>query len=100
MCQLRPALAERGFTLRCPETHTRDGYTLYGLSMVIRVSGDTCVGKLGIRQLVDLLHGPHLYIDDLVVAEGARANGLGAALLRFAEDPPPFLPLPRTQTPD
>jgi GNAT superfamily N-acetyltransferase len=78
--QLRPALSEAEFTARARAAAAADGYTLYGA-----FDGPACVGVLGLRRLVDLLHGPHLYIDDLVVAEGVRSRGVGAALLRFAE---------------
>ena len=80
MPQLRPHLSEAGFTSRYREAHERDDYRLYGV-----FEDAQCVALMGIRRLVDFLHGPHLYIDDLVVADGARSRGLGAHLLAFAE---------------
>ncbi len=80
MRQLRPHLSEDEFTSRYREAHERDDYRLYGV-----FEDAQCVALIGIRRLVDFLHGPHLYIDDLVVADGARSRGLGARLLAFAE---------------
>jgi len=80
MRQLRPHLSEAEFTARCREARDRDGYTVYGM-----FEEGACIAVLGMRRLVELLHGPHLYIDDLVVADGHRSRGLGAKLLRFAE---------------
>ncbi|MDQ3069158.1 MAG: GNAT family N-acetyltransferase [Acidobacteriota bacterium] len=80
MRQLRRALSQTDFTARYREAHRRDDYRLYGV-----FEDGQCVALLGIRRLVDFLHGPHLYIDDLVVADGARSRGLGATLLAFAE---------------
>jgi GNAT superfamily N-acetyltransferase len=78
--ELRPHLTEAEFTARCREAGTRDAYTMYGL-----YEGEKCLGALGMRRLVDLLHGPHFYIDDLVVDETARSRELGARLLGFAK---------------
>jgi GNAT superfamily N-acetyltransferase len=80
MRQLRPHLTEAEFTARCREARERDDYTVYGM-----FEGAACIAVLGMRRLVDLLHGPHFYIADLVVADGHRSRGLGAELLRFAE---------------
>ena len=44
----------------------RDEYRLYGI-----FEDAQCRALIGIRRLVDFLHGPHLYIDDLV-DDGAR----------------------------
>jgi len=35
----------------------------------------------GFRVLENFVHGQYLYVDDLVVDEGQRGQGLGAALL-------------------
>lgn len=80
MRQLRPHLTAEQFAARCREARERDGYTLYGL-----MEEGRCLAVMGMRRLVDLLHGPHFYIDDLVVDEAARGRGLGAALLAHAE---------------
>src|SRR6476659_4411413 len=56
------------------------GYRLFGAFEEGR-----CVAVMGCRVLVDFVHGKHLYGDDLVVAEAARARGIGAKFLAFAE---------------
>lgn len=78
--QLRPNLTEAEFTARCRQANAQDGYTIYGA-----FDGERCVGVLGMRRLVDFLHGPHFYIDDLVIAESDRSRGIGARLLQFVE---------------
>ena len=80
MRQLRGHLTEESFTARYREARDRDDYRLYGA-----FDEGGCRALLGIRRLVDLLHGPHLYIDDLVVDASVRSRGVGAALLAFAE---------------
>lgn len=80
MRQLRPHLELDDFVARCREAAARDAYTLWGAW-----DGDALLGVMGMRRLVDLLHGPHLYIDDLVVDERARSRGVGARLLAHAE---------------
>lgn len=44
------------------------------------------VGVMGYRILVDFVHGRHFYIDDLVVSQKNRSQGLGAKILKIAED--------------
>ena len=41
---------------------------------------------MGYRFLSDFVRGKHIYIDDLVTAEKIRSKGLGAELLKFAEE--------------
>lgn len=57
-----------------------DGYTVLGA-----YEAGQCIAVMGYRVLFDLVHGKHLYIDDLVVTEACRSKGVGAALLREAE---------------
>lgn len=45
-----------------------------------------CQGLMGYRILTDLVHGRHLYIDDLVVDEKSRSHGLGAKILAKAKE--------------
>jgi len=47
--------------------------------------GDSIAGAIGVRTLDDLRWGHHLYIDDLIVDERVQGNGIGSALLLFAE---------------
>jgi ribosomal protein S18 acetylase RimI-like enzyme len=57
-----------------------DGYKLVGRE----VRGDI-VAVMGYRILHDLVHGSHLYVDDLSTLPEHRGYGHGAELLRFAE---------------
>jgi GNAT superfamily N-acetyltransferase len=78
--ELREHLTIDTYLSRCLAAAEADAYTLYGA-----FEDDRCVAVMGIRELTDLLHGRHLYIDDLVVTSAVRARGIGAELLRFAE---------------
>lgn len=57
-----------------------DRYTVVGA-----FEAGQCIAVMGYRVLFDLVHGKHLYVDDLVVTERCRSKGVGAALLREAE---------------
>lgn len=48
---------------------------------------DVLVALAGYRRQENLVHGPHLFVDDLVALEGERRQGTGARLLDhvFAE---------------
>jgi len=48
--------------------------------------GGRIVAVMGYRFLSDFVRGKHVYVDDLVSTESARSKGLGAELLKFAED--------------
>ncbi len=77
MKELRPHLAtETEFVARWRRQKAA-GYRLLGL---------WCEGKLvalaGFRVMENLVHGMHLYVDDLVTTEGARGRRHGAELLR------------------
>ena len=41
---------------------------------------------MGVRLLYDYVHLKHFYIDDLVIDENQRSNGIGAKLLQHAEE--------------
>src|SRR5579862_6944291 len=43
------------------------------------------VGVIGMRPVRTLARGWHLHVDDLVVTEKRRKDGVGKALLEFAE---------------
>src|SRR5207248_3263672 len=62
------------------EAKARDGFQLAGCFI-----GEICVGIMGFRVLFDFTHGKHLYIDDLVVTQEKRSQGIGEFLLGFAE---------------
>lgn len=57
-----------------------DGYVLFGAFF-----GPELAGLIGLRADEMLARGTFLYIDDLVVAEDKRGQGIGAALLAHAE---------------
>lgn len=80
LVDLRPHLDFATFVERCRAAQMADAYTLYGA-----YQDGELVGVMGLRTLVDLLHGRHLYIDDLVVAPAVRSQGVGRQLLEFAE---------------
>lgn len=60
--------------------HAADGYR-----MVVREDKGQIYAVMGYRILHDLVHGSHLYIDDLVTTKASRSQGHGAELLKFAE---------------
>lgn len=76
MRQLREQLAEANFHALFRSAQVESGYTLVGAFV-----DDQCQGLMGYRILTDFVHGRHLYVDDLVVNENCRSNGLGARLL-------------------
>lgn len=80
MHELRPHLDMDEFKRLVTLAHAADGYRL----VVREIKGEP-VALMGYRILHDLVHGSHLYIDDLVTTKAARSGGHGAQLLRFAE---------------
>ena len=80
MRELRPHLDFAQFARLCEAARQADDYTLVGVE-----ENGRPVAVMGMRLLHDLVHGAHLYIDDLVVAESHRSRGLGARLLHYAE---------------
>lgn len=78
--QLRAELDWKTFLHHYGAARAQSAYELRGW-----FDGETCVAVMGYRVLTDFVHGPHLYIDDLVVDESRRSSGLGAKLLTWAE---------------
>ena len=78
--ELRTELTEENFLRFYHEAHNHDEFTI-----VAMLENGSAVGLMGYRVLYDFVHGKHLYIDDLVVANTARSRGIGAKLLKFAE---------------
>jgi ribosomal protein S18 acetylase RimI-like enzyme len=78
--ELRPHLELADFKHLVTLAHAADGYRL----VVADYKGEVR-GVMGYRILHDLVHGSHLYIDDLVTAAKHRDQGVGAQLLKFAE---------------
>lgn len=58
-----------------------DDYRLVGM-----FADKQCVALMGYRILFDFVHGKHVYIDDLIVTRMRRSQGLGAILLKHAEE--------------
>lgn len=79
--QLREHLSFQDFTELYDEARRADQFTLVGAFLQ-----DQCVGAMGYRTLFDFLHGKHLYIDDLVTSQAHRSHGIGAKLLKHAEN--------------
>ena len=77
MRQLRPHLSSvEEFAARWRRQQVA-GYRLMGLW-----ENDSLVALAGFRVIENLVHGAHLYVDDLVTSEEARGQGYGALLLR------------------
>lgn len=58
---------------------------LEGYKPVSAEMNGECLGLLGYRFTTDFIRGRHLYVDDLVTSERNRSAGVGAKLLRHAE---------------
>lgn len=80
--QLRPHISLEQFRSIFEKANKADDYNIYGYTD----QQAQIKGLIGIRTLHDYVHGKHLYIDDLVVDETCRSQGIGKKLLDFAED--------------
>ncbi len=81
MKELRKDLSFEDYVTIFTDAQEADGY-----EMVAIESDNVILAVMGYRILHDFAHGKHLYIDDLVSTESHRSLGLGAELLRYAED--------------
>jgi GNAT superfamily N-acetyltransferase len=81
MKELRPHLEFSDYLLIYEEAHRNDGYEIVAIEDEGKI-----LAVMGYRILSDYVRGKHIYIDDLVSSETARSKGLGAELLRYAED--------------
>lgn len=81
MNELRPHVSKEQYLSIYYEAHHANGYEIVGFKKDSQV-----VAVMGYRFLQDLVHGKHLYIDDLVCTETMRSQGLGARLLKYAEE--------------
>src|SRR4051812_5938842 len=77
--ELRTHLTSRQF-LTAVNKQKKIGYELVGAFL-----GKRMVGVLGMRPVITLARGPHLHVDDLIVASIDRKSGVGRSLLAFAE---------------
>jgi GNAT superfamily N-acetyltransferase len=78
--QLRTHLSAELFRERLARQQAAHRYELLGA-----FAGEELVGVLGLRPVETMARGPHLHIDDLVVAETVRRRGIGQLLLAHAE---------------
>lgn len=81
MKELRPHLTIESFFAIYDQAHSSDGYEIVGAEIDGKI-----LAVMGYRFLSDYVRGKHVYIDDLVSTESARSQGLGAELLKFAEE--------------
>lgn len=78
--QLRPELTEAEY-LDSLERMSRSGYRLFGL-----FADESLVSVAGAEILVNMDHGRHLWVWDLVTDADARSQGHGRRLLEYLED--------------
>ena len=76
MRQLRDRIREETFVSEV-RRQQEQGYRLYGL-----FDGGRLVALAGVRRTHTLARGEHLFVDDLVSADGERGKGYGRELMR------------------
>src|SRR6476661_3436059 len=76
MRELRDRLREETFVAEVRRQQA-EGYRLFGL-----FEGARPVALAGVRRTHTLARGEHLFVDDLVSAEGERGKGYGRELMR------------------
>ena len=77
MRELRDRLREETFVAEVRRQQA-EGYRLFGL-----FNGSKPVALAGVRRTHTLSRGEHLFVDDLVSAEGERGKGYGKELMRW-----------------
>jgi ribosomal protein S18 acetylase RimI-like enzyme len=80
MKELRPHLNLEEFLSIYRDAHVSDGYEIVAVE-----NENQILALMGYRFLTDYVRGRHLYIDDLVITQKIRSQGLGAELLKLAE---------------
>jgi ribosomal protein S18 acetylase RimI-like enzyme len=81
MKELRPELTFQEFVRIYELAKAADSYTLAAI-----FEGPECIAVMGYRILHDYVDGRHLYVDDLVTSSQHRSRGIGARLLKYAEE--------------
>lgn len=81
LTELRTHLTYESFLDTYHHAHKSDQYELVGF-----FEEDNIVALVGYRVLYDFVRGRHLYIDDLITTQTVRSKGLGATVLKFAEE--------------
>ncbi len=79
--ELRPHLTFEDFIYIYTQSQVKDDYEL----VFITNDKNIVLAVMGYRILFDFVRGKHIYIDDLVITEMHRSLGLGAKLLKYAE---------------
>ena len=79
MRELRPHLASTAEFAARWQRQAAEGYRIAALW-----TDERPVALAGFRLQDNLMHGRHLYVDDLVTAEGERGRGHGGRLIAFA----------------
>ena len=75
MKDLRPHLQDESEFVERVQRQRENGYRL-----LCAWAGEHVVGAAGYRLLENLLYGPYLYIDDLVILKKYRRNGTARSL--------------------
>lgn len=78
--ELRPHLSHEEYLTIYKESQKADAYELIAVE-----ENSQILAVMGYRFLTDFVRGKHVYIDDLVSTESVRSKGLGAELLKYAE---------------
>lgn len=76
MRELRPHLTTAAELVDRARRQAREGYRI-----LAAWDGDAVIGLAGYRRQTNMIRGPFLYVDDLVVRSDRRRGRLGAALL-------------------
>lgn len=77
--ELRPHLTEESF-LSLTGDMVWDGYRLFAA-----VEGERILGLAGVAVCLNLYHGRHLWVYELVTTAASRSQGVGKALLDYLE---------------
>ena len=80
--ELRPHLSLSGFIEIYNNAHELNQYELIGFFD----DEDKLCALIGYRVIYDFVRVRHLYIDDLVTSSLKRSQGLGAYILKYAEE--------------
>jgi GNAT superfamily N-acetyltransferase len=81
MKELRPHLNFEDYLSIYEEAKRNDGFEIVAIE-----ENQKILAVMGYRILSDYVRGKHVYVDDLVTSESVRSKGLGAELLKYAED--------------
>lgn len=81
MRQLRPALADEADFVSRWKRQAKQGYRL----LVCRQDGHP-VALAGYREVENLIHDRHLYVDDLVTDDSCRGSGHGSTLIAYLRE--------------